>query len=99
MPIFKDLIVGKKYLINEFDGDQVLLIEPIMVTEFCMLIVLHEDVETVQWKKLNDEIFEIIEELSEEKEQEYEELFEYEEEMDFDDDYFEDSFPEIEDQK
>lgn len=99
MPIFKDLTVGKKYLINEFDGDQVLLIEPIMVTEFCMLVVLHEDVETVQWKKLNDEIFEIIEELSEEKDQEYKELFEYEEEIDFDDDYFEDSFPEIEDQK
>jgi hypothetical protein len=99
MPIFKDLTVGKKYLINEFDGDQVLLIEPIMVTEFCMLVVLHEDVETVQWKKLNDEIFEIIEELSEEKDQEYEDLFEYEEEIDFDDDYFEDSFPEIEDQK
>jgi len=99
MPIFKDLTVGKKYLINEFDGDQVLLIEPIMVTEFCMLVVLHEDVETVQSKKLNDEIFEIIEELSEEKDQEYEDLFEYEEEIDFDDDYFEDSFPEIEDQK
>jgi hypothetical protein len=99
MPIFKDLTVGKKYLINEFDGDQVLLIEPIMVTEFCMLVVLHEDVETAQWKKLNDEIFEIIEELSEEKDQEYKELFEYEEEIDFDDDYFEDSFPEIEDQK
>ena len=99
MPIFKDLTVGKKYLINEFDGDQVLLIEPIMVTKFCMLVVLHEDVETVQWKKLNDEIFEIIEELSEEKDQEYKELFEYEEEIDFDDDYFEDSFPEIEDQK
>jgi hypothetical protein len=99
MPIFKDLTVGKKYLINEFDGDQVLLIEPIMVTEFCMLVVLHEDVETVQWKKLNDEIFEIIEELSEEKDQEYEDLFEYEEEIDFDDHYFEDSFPEIEDQK
>ena len=99
MPIFKNLTVGKKYLINEFDGDQVLLIEPIMVTELCMLVVLHEDVETVQWKKLNDEIFEIIEELSEEKDQEYEDLFEYEEEVDFDDDYFEDSFPEIEDQK
>lgn len=99
MPIFKDLTVGKKYLINEFDGDQVLLIEPIMVTEYCMLVVLHEDVETIQWKKLNDEIFEIIEELSEEKDQELEDLFEYEEEIDFDDDYYDDSFSEIEDQK
>jgi hypothetical protein len=99
MPIFKDLLVGKKFLINEFDGDQVLLIQPIMVTEFCMLIVLHEDVETFQWKKLNDEIFEIIEELSEEKNQEYEDLFEYEEEIEFDDHYFDDGFQEIEDQK
>jgi len=83
MPVFNDLSVEKKYLINEFDGDNVLLVEPIMKTEFCVLILIHEDVETIIWKKLNDEIFDIIEELSEEKSEEYEILFE--EDDDFED--------------
>jgi len=83
MPVFNDLSLEKKYLNNEFDGDNVLLVEPIMKTELCVLILIHEDVETIIWKKLNDEIFDIIEELSEEKSEEYEILFE--EDDDFED--------------
>ena len=83
MPVFNDLSLEKKYLINEFDGDNVLLVEPIMKTELCVLVLIHEDVETIIWKKLNDEIFEIIEELSEEKSEEYDVLFE--DEDDFED--------------
>jgi hypothetical protein len=83
MPVFNDLSVEKKYLINEYDGDNVLLVEPIMKTESCVLILIHEDVESIVWKKLNDTIFEIIEELSEEKVEEYELLFEEDEENDF----------------
>ena len=83
MPVFNDLSLEKKYLINEFDGDNVLLVEPKMKTELCVLILIHEDVETIIWKKLNDEIFDIIEELSEEKSEEYEILFE--EDDDFED--------------
>ena len=60
MPVFKDLSLDKKYLINEFDGDQVLLVEPIMKTESCVLILIHEDVETFQWKKLNDEVLDFF---------------------------------------
>jgi hypothetical protein len=81
MPVFNDLSVEKKYLINEFDGDNVLLVEPIMKTEFCVLILIHEDVETIIWKKLNDEIFDIIEELSEEKSEEYDILFDDEDDF------------------
>lgn len=83
MPVFNELSLDKKYLINEFDGDQVLLVEPIMKTESCVLILIHEDVETFQWKKLNDEIFDIIEELTDEKSDEFDALFE--EEDDFED--------------
>jgi len=83
MPVFKDLSIEKKYLINEYDGDNVLLVEPIMKTESCVLILIHEDVESIVWKKLNDTIFEIIEELSEEKVEEYDLLFEEDEEDDF----------------
>ena len=54
-----------------------------MKTESCVLILIHEDVESIVWKKLNDTIFEIIEELSEEKVEEYDLLFEADEEDDF----------------
>ena len=83
MSVFNDLSLDRKYLINEFDGDVVLLVEPIMKTEFCVLLLIHENEETIIWKKLNDEIFDIIEELSEEKSVEYEILFE--EDDDFED--------------
>ena len=83
MPVFNDLSTEKKYLINEYDGDNVLLVEPIMKTESCVLILIHEDVESIVWKKLNDTIFEIIEELSEQKVEEYELLFEEDEQDDF----------------
>lgn len=86
MPVFNELSLDKKYLINEFDGDQVLLVEPIMKTESCVLILIHEDVETFQWKKLTDEIFDIIEELTEEKSEEFDALFEDEDDFeDFED--------------
>ncbi len=87
MSIYNELSQGKKYLINEFEGDQVLLVEPLMKTEFCVLILIHEDVESIQWKRLNDEIFEIIEELSDQKFLEFEDLFEEVEEDDFEEDH------------
>ncbi len=83
MPVFNDLSIEKKYLINEYDGDNVLLVETIMKTESCVLILIHEDVESIIWKKLSDNIFEIIEELSEEKVEEYDLLFEEDEDDDF----------------
>ena len=83
MPVFNDLSIEKKYLINEYDGDNVLLVEPIMKTELCVLILIYEDVESIVWKKLSDNIFEIIEELSEEKVEEYDLLFEEDEDDDF----------------
>ena len=81
MPVFNDLKLDTKYLINEFDGDVTLLVEPIMKTDFCILIIIHEDVETFVWKKLNDDIFDIVEELTEEKSEEYDALFEDESEI------------------
>ena len=81
MPVFNDLNLDKKYLINEFDGDNVLLVEPIMKTDFCILVLIHEDIETFVWKKLNDEIFDIVEELSDEHTKEYDSLFEDEDEI------------------
>lgn len=76
MPVFNDLKLDTKYLINEFDEDVTLLVEPIMKSDLCVLVLIHEHVETFIWKKLNDEIFEIIEELSDENSEEYDSLFE-----------------------
>ena len=45
--------------------------------------MIHEDVESIQWKRINDEIFEIIEELSDQNFLEFEDLFEEVEEDDF----------------
>jgi len=81
MPVFNDLKLDTKYLINEYDGDLVLLAEPILKTDFCMLILLHEDVDSFVWKKLNDNIFEIVEELTEQMSDEYDALFEDEYEI------------------
>jgi len=81
MSVFNDLKLDTKYLINEFDGDVTLLVEPIMKTDLCILILIHEDVETFVWKKLNDDIFDIVEELTEEKSEEYDTLFEEESEI------------------
>ena len=40
MSVFNDLSLDRKYLIYEFDGDVVLLVEPIMKTEFCVLLYM-----------------------------------------------------------
>ncbi len=81
MQVFNDLKLDTKYLINEYEGDMVLMVEPIMKSDLCILILIHEDVESFVWKKLNDDIFDIIEELTEEKSDEYDSLFEDEYEI------------------
>jgi hypothetical protein len=81
MQVFNDLKLDTKYLINEYEGDMVLMVEPIMKSDLCILILIHEDVESFVWKKLNDDIFAIIEELTEEKSDEYDSLFEDEYEI------------------
>ena len=81
MPVFNDLKLDTRYLINEFDGVATLMVEPIMKTDLCILILIHEDVETIVWKKLSDDIFDIVEELTEEKSEEYDTLFDEESEI------------------
>ena len=81
MQVFNDLKLDTRYLINEFDGDATLMVEPIMKTDLCILILIHEDVETIVWKKLSDDIFDIVEELTEEKSEEYDTLFDEESEI------------------
>ena len=59
-----------------------------MLTDNAVLLMHHDDYETSVWRKKNDPIFEIVDELTDEQLEAYDEL--YEEEMDED-------FGEIED--
>ena len=76
MKTYNELQVNNFYLVQENEGEEIVLIEPILETEHCVLVVLHTDEESTFWRKKNDEIFELVEELSEESQAEYDTLFE-----------------------
>ena len=76
MKTYDELQVNHFYLIKENEGEEIVLIEPILETEHCFLLVLHTDNESTFWRKKTDEIYELIEELSEESQAEYDTLFE-----------------------
>lgn len=81
MANYKDLLLNTRYLIKEFEGDSILLVEPIMITNECYLILIHNDVESIVWKRQSDEIQEIIEEFTAAQSNEYDEMFEEDEDI------------------
>lgn len=81
MAKYKDLLLDTRYLIKEFEGDSILLVEPIMITNECCLILIHDDVDSIVWKKQSDEILEIIEEFTTAQSNEYDEMFEEDEDI------------------
>jgi hypothetical protein len=81
MANYKDLLLDTRYLIKEFEGDSILLVEPIMITNECCLILIHDDVDSIVWKKQSDEILEIIEEFTTAQSNEYDEMFEEDEDI------------------
>jgi len=81
MAKYKDLLLDTRYLIKEFEGDSILLVEPIMITNECCLILIHDDVDSIVWKKQSDEILEIIEEFTAAQSNEYDEMFEEDEDI------------------
>ena len=97
MPTFENLEVEKFYLLRIKEQDEITMVQVAMETEKCVLVYEFEDeYETTSWKKKDDAIAEIVEELTEEHLDEYEnillenELEEEEEEDDDDDDEDED---------
>ena len=76
MANYSGLQVDHFYLVIENEGEDVVLVQPIMVTDNCVLLMHHDDEETTFWRKKNDGIFEIVDELTDEQLAEYEELFE-----------------------
>jgi hypothetical protein len=89
MANFNDLTIGNFYLVAENEGEQIALLEPLMHTDNAVLLMHHDDYETSIWRKKNDSIFEIVDELTMNQLDNYDALFEDEDEED--DDFEEES--------
>lgn len=80
MAKYSDLAEDTYFLIRESEDDELTLVKALMTTTRCVLIVgIDGDSESMFWKKLDDELFEIADELTEEEVEEYESFFEEEE--------------------
>jgi len=99
MTTFANLEVDKFYLVKIKDGEEVTMIQVAMETEKCVLVCeFGEDFETTLWKKKEDTILEIVEELTEQHLDEYEAVLldEWDSE---DEDYIQDEDDEDDDKK
>jgi len=88
MATYENLELDHYYLIRETEGGDITLTQVVLETAKSLLLLHIDEVETTVWKKKDDFVFEIIEELTQEQVEEYEDLFE-----DDDDDW---NFNEIE---
>lgn len=95
MATYNELELEHYYLVRETEGGEITLVQPIMQTGKCFLVLTIDEIETTAWKKKEDSIAEIIEELTEEQVEEFEEIFDEDddlsawqedEEFDFEDD-------------
>jgi site-specific DNA-adenine methylase len=80
MANYATLKINHFYLVIENEGEDIVLIQPLMETENCILIEHHDDYESTFWRKKTNDVFEVIEELTEEQVVIYQNLFEEEEE-------------------
>lgn len=108
MATYNELELEHYYLVRETEGGEIVLVQPIMETAKCFLVLTIDEVETTAWKKKEDSIAEIIEELTEEQVEEFEEIFEEDddlsawqkdEEFDFEDDGEEEEWDEDEEEE
>jgi hypothetical protein len=79
MKTYADLVLNQFYLVMETENEEIVLIEPILETAHCVLLMLHDDEERTFWRKKEDEIFSIVEELTDESRVAYDLLFEVDE--------------------
>ena len=84
MSTYAELQQDIYYLIKETEDDELMLIKPLMTTTRCVLLVSNDgDSEYTFWKELDDELFEVVDELTDDEAELYESLFE---DDDYDDD-------------
>ena len=79
MATYNELTLESYYLVREKEENDIVLVQPVMETGKCILLLYIDEIETTTWKKKQDNVFEIIEELTEEQVAEYENLFDSEE--------------------
>jgi len=85
MSTYSDFENGIYYLIREAEGDEIMLIKPLMESGRCVLLLGDDgDGEITFWKEKDDEVFEIVDELDEDQASLYESLFEDDEDDDYD---------------
>ncbi|MCX6206421.1 MAG: hypothetical protein NTZ19_09250 [Bacteroidetes bacterium] len=76
MSTYSELIIGRYYLITENDGEELVLVQPMLETNAAIFLILHDaEEEITYWRKKEDAIFEILEELTDEEALAYELLF------------------------
>ena len=82
MAIFQDLELDKFYLVKLSDNETVKLVQVAMATEKCVFVYEFGEVDITYWRKKDEYISEIVEELTDEAIDEYEALLleEYDEE-------------------
>ncbi len=76
MATYNDLELDHYYLVQETETAEIMLVQPVMATSQCLLILQIDEVEMTFWRKKVTPVFEIVEELNEEQVAEYESLFE-----------------------
>ncbi len=79
MPTYADLQLNRFYLVQENEHDELVLVQPVLQTDNCLLLVEHTEYETTRWRRKNDQLFDIADELSDEQLAEYENLFDADE--------------------
>lgn len=74
MPTYADLQLNRFYLVQENEHDELILVQPVLQTENCLLLVEHNEYETMHWRRKKDPVFDIADELTDEQLAEYENL-------------------------
>ena len=77
MSSYSELQQDTYYLIKETEDDELMLVKPIMSTTRCVLLVGNDgESEYTFWKQLDEEVFEVVDELTYEEAERYEGPFE-----------------------
>jgi hypothetical protein len=87
MSTYADLDIESYYLVIENEGDDIILVQPLMETDACVLLMNIDEYENTFWRKKEDTLFELVDELSEDQVEEYESIFGDDEEEDEEDDF------------
>lgn len=87
MSTYADLEIESYYLVIENEGDDIILVQPLMETDACVLLMNIDEYENTFWRKKEDTLFELVDELSEDQVEQYESIFGDDEDDEEEDDF------------